>query len=81
MRDMLAMTASALMAVAEGAGVPDHAQIRFTGEWAHLGVKSVGDILTEANAMLALPTTPCNGCGQDILIDDHPGRPTTEEKP
>lgn len=80
MRELLAMTAAALQAVVKSQNVPDYAQVRFTGEWAELGVMSVGQILDQANAALALPTTPCNGCGQDILIADHPGRPNTEEK-
>lgn len=81
MRDALAMTAAALQAVARGAGVKDMAQIRFTGEWAHLPPMSVGQILDQANELLALPTAPCNCCGQDFPTADHPDRHNPEREP
>lgn len=70
MREMLAMTAAALQAVITAQRVPESSVIRFTGEFAHLEPVTIGAVLDLANEMLALPTMPCNGCGQDILIEE-----------
>lgn len=48
----LSVTVGALAAAMDSLGIPETASVRFSGEWEHLGARTLGSVLDEANVAL-----------------------------